>query len=72
VERYLTARNASLITLDEIIKVFRGHGVSQTEDPAGDAVTSFVEQVLERADKAASAVTGGISLEEAVRRVEEP
>ena len=72
VERYLTARKASLITLDEIIRVFRGRGVSQTEDPAGDAVTSFVEQVLERADTAATAVTGGISLAEAVRRVEDP
>jgi len=69
VERYLTARDASLITLDEIVDLFRRNGATLAELRSKDPATLFVRELLERADRAAAEVTQEITLAEAVRQV---
>jgi hypothetical protein len=52
------------------VEVFRGRGIGEEGLPSRDPATAFAGHVLERADRAAEAVTRKISLAEAVRRVE--
>ena len=70
VERYLTARDAALINLAEIVEVFRGNGVGPKDFHSLDPVTALAGGILERADRAAAAVTREITLAEAVTRLE--
>ena len=50
--------------------MFRGAGLSDEEFRHHDPTTAYAGRVLEKADRAAAAVTHNISLAEAARRLE--
>jgi membrane protein len=72
VDRYFLARDASLISLEQVVDEFRRGGPSSEEVSPEDPVARFVQEVMDRAEAASSAVTSEITLADAVRRVNEP
>jgi membrane protein len=69
VDRYLLARDASLISLKQVVDGFRHNGHEEDEDTTDDPVARYVEEVVDRADAASSAVTSEITLADAVKQV---
>jgi len=69
VDRYLLARDASLISLKQVVDEFRRGQPSADEAAPQDPVARLVQEVMDRSEAASSAVTSGITLADAVRRI---